>query len=131
MAKKKKKEGGGGCPLIILYDRGAVRVFASYILHQITIVCIQICSCSLSKQLFGKIFSCNIEKSPLNTDFKRLYPRKEGAVIWRWQNQGLSFVKKGGCSFAVGTQTQRVSATPPPPPLGRRPTHGTSYSPPL
>ena len=34
----------GGCPLIILYNRGAVRVFASNIPHQITIVCIQICS---------------------------------------------------------------------------------------
>ena len=33
----------GGCPLVILYDRGAVRVFASNILHQITIVFIKIC----------------------------------------------------------------------------------------
>ena len=41
---KKKKGGGGGCPLIILYNRGAVRVFASKFPHQITIVCIQICS---------------------------------------------------------------------------------------
>ena len=38
MAKKR------GCPLITLYDRGGVRVFASNILHQITIMCIQICS---------------------------------------------------------------------------------------
>ena len=37
MAKKK-----GDCPLIILYNRGAVRVFASNILHQIRIVCIKI-----------------------------------------------------------------------------------------
>ena len=34
----------GGCPLIIFDKRGAVRVFASNILHQIPIVCIQICS---------------------------------------------------------------------------------------
>ena len=34
----------GGCPLIILYDRGAVRVFSTNILHQITSLCIQICS---------------------------------------------------------------------------------------
>ena len=46
MAKKKR----GGCPLIILYDEGAVRVFASHILHYITIVYIQICSCTLSIQ---------------------------------------------------------------------------------
>ena len=39
MAKKK-----GGCPLIIFDKRGSVRVFATNILHQITIVCIQICS---------------------------------------------------------------------------------------
>ena len=32
--------------------------------------------------------------------------------------QGLSFVKRGACSFAVGTQTQRVSAPPPPQDLG-------------
>ena len=38
MAKKR------GCPLIILQDKGAVRVFASNILHHITIVYIQICS---------------------------------------------------------------------------------------
>ena len=31
----------GGCHLIILYDRGAVRVFAINILHQITILCIK------------------------------------------------------------------------------------------
>ena len=34
----------GGCPLIILQDKGTVRVFASNILHHITIVYIQICS---------------------------------------------------------------------------------------
>ena len=28
----------GDCPIIILYDKGAVRVFASNILHHITIV---------------------------------------------------------------------------------------------
>ena len=34
----------GGCPLIILFNRGAVRVFASSIIHHITIVYILICS---------------------------------------------------------------------------------------
>ena len=38
MAKK------GGCPLIILYDKGVVRFFASNILYHITSVYIQICS---------------------------------------------------------------------------------------
>ena len=63
----------GCCPLIILYNRGAVTVFVSNILHQITFVCIQICSCNLSKQLFGKIFVCHREKSPLNSGFKGLF----------------------------------------------------------
>ena len=34
----------GVCPLVILYDEGDVRVFASNILHHITIAYIQICS---------------------------------------------------------------------------------------
>ena len=69
MAKKR------GCPPIIFDKRRSVRVFASNILHQITIVCIQICS-------FLEI-------------------AKPGAVLCP-------------CSFAVGTQAQRVSAPPPP-----------------
>ena len=52
----------GGCPLIILYKRGAVRVFESNILHHITIVCIQICSWKLSKQLFSKIWYMQYRK---------------------------------------------------------------------
>ena len=71
----------GGCPLIILYNRGAVKVFASNILHQITIVCVHISSSSLSKQLFGKMFSCNRENSPLNADFK-------GARSWVSMKKG-------------------------------------------
>ena len=42
---------------------------------------------------------CNIENSPFNADVKGLFlgiNEKRGLYInWRWQNQGLSFVKKG------------------------------------
>ena len=41
MAKKKEAR-GGGCPLIILYDRGALRAFGTTILYRITIICIRI-----------------------------------------------------------------------------------------
>ena len=34
------------------------------------------------------------------------------------KTRGCPLSKKGGCSFAVGTQSQRVSS-PPPPPLAR------------
>ena len=40
IAKKKKVV----CPLIILHDRRAVKVFATNVLYQITIACIQYCT---------------------------------------------------------------------------------------
>ena len=64
---------GGSCPFIILYDRGAVRLFASNILHQITVVCIQICSETVKNNNLLKYDICNAEDSPLNADFKRLF----------------------------------------------------------
>ena len=41
---------------------------------------------------------------------------KRGAVNLEVAKERLSFVQKGGCSFKVGAQAQRVSA----PPLGIR-----------
>ena len=62
-----------------------------------------------------KYDTCNTENSPLNADFKGLFigimKRGGGAVNLEMAKPGAVFCqKKGGCSFAVGTQTQRVSA---------------------
>ena len=107
----------GGCPLIILYNRGAVRVFAS-----ITIVCIHICSWNLSKQLFGKIFSCNTENSPLNTDFKGLFLEihEKGAENLEMAKPGAVLCQKRGAvvSQLVPKLKKSVPPTPHPHPRG-------------
>ena len=100
MAKKK-----GGCPLIIFDKRGAVRVFASNILHQITIAFKFVLETFQNNSLV-KYDTCNTENLPSNADFKGLFlsiHEKRGLYIWRWQNQGCPLSKKGGCSFVVGT----------------------------
>ena len=43
--------------------------------------------------------------------------KRGGCKYGDGKTRGCPFSKKGGCSFAVGTQAQRVSA-PPPPGLG-------------
>ena len=57
-------------------------------------------------------------KFPLSADFKGLFLGIHERGGCKFGDQGLSLVKKGGgggCSFAVGTQPQRVSAPPPTP----------------
>ena len=42
--------------------------------------------------------------------------KRGGSKFGDGKTTGCPLSKKGGCSFAVGTQTQRVNAPPPPPP---------------
>ena len=67
--KKLKK---GGCLLIILHDRGSVRVFATNILYLITTVSKFILETFQNNNLV-KYDICNTENSLFNADLKGLF----------------------------------------------------------
>ena len=82
----------GGLSLYHIVGKGAVRVSSCIISYQITIVCIY-CSMLISR------------RCPWAS-------MKRGGCKFGGRKSCL-LSKKAGCSFAVGTQAQRVSAPPP------------------
>ena len=85
----------------------------------ITIVYIHICSWKLLLQYFAKIWHMQCRKFHwmlISRGCSWVSMKRGGCKFGDSKTRGCPLSKSGGCSFAVSTQPQRVSAPPPPPP---------------